>query len=119
MVDVQETCRLLTNLKAYCRRFINFDSIDPLYFESSLTKGMPKDDALESDDDKFEIEETISSGQHNGARHKMKIRKRGSHHSRVSEPFAEPGQIECGVLTFTVFVALNVTLCGFGSNKVQ
>lgn len=90
LLSFEETCRLLTNLKAYCRRFINFDSIDPLYFESSLTKGMPKDDALESDDDKFEIEETISSGQHNGARHKMKIRKRGSHHSRVSEPFAEP-----------------------------
>lgn len=95
LLSFEETCRLLTNLKAYCRRFINFDSIDPLYFESSLTKRMPKDEAFESDDEKFEYEETISSGQHNGARHKMKIRKRGSHHSRVSEPFTEPGPVKC------------------------
>lgn len=87
LLSFEETCHLLSNLKAYCRQFLKSDSKEAFYFETTLTKSMPEDDTVEFDDENFGINNVFSQPQQNGS-DKWK-RKREHNHLDESEPFAE------------------------------
>ncbi|KAH9314054.1 hypothetical protein KI387_022681, partial [Taxus chinensis] len=86
LLSFEETCHLLTNLKAYYRQLIKAGSKNPIYFETPTTKSTPEDNAGEFDDENFGYDNAFFGSQHGD---EMRIRKRGNRLLDVSDPFAQ------------------------------
>ncbi|XP_057813330.2 anaphase-promoting complex subunit 5 isoform X2 [Cryptomeria japonica] len=87
LLSFEETCHLLTNLKAYYRQFIKSASKEPMYFKTPLTKSVQEDNRDVFDDENFGYYNSFSGPQQHGDG--MGRRERGSHHLDVSDPFAQ------------------------------